>query len=198
MSPRYPRDWWLENIVTGFTIVVLAVTSRRYVFSATSYTLAVVFTAIHTMAAHYTYSEVPLDAWMEALTGRPMAHWTGWERNHFDRLVHFLYGLLLLWPFREVFFHMATPRHALWGYLLPFSFILSTSLGYEMLEWLAAVVLGGDAGMEFLGTQGDIWDAHWDLLAATLGAAMATGVMVAIRAATGRDFAREWGEASVR
>lgn len=194
IAPKYPQDWWLENIVTGFTVAVLAVTARWFVFSPTAYTLAVVFTAIHTMAAHYTYSEVPLDAWVRTLTGRTAREWFGWERNHFDRVVHFLYGLLLLWPYREAFFHVATPRHSFWGYLLPYSFILSTSLGYEMLEWLAATVLGGELGMAFLGTQGDVWDAHWDLLAATFGALLATGFLVGLHAITGRDFPREWGE----
>ena len=190
IAPLSRSDWWLENVLIFFTAAVLGISARWFVFSRTAYTLAVVFAAIHTVGSHYTYSEVPLGHWIEWLTGRALP----WERNHFDRLVHFLYGLLILWPYREAFFHAATPRHAFWGYLLPLSFILSTSMGYEMLEWAAAVVFGGELGMAFLGTQGDVWDAHWDLFWASAGALGATWIMIAIHAVTGRDFPREWGE----
>ncbi|MCB1232316.1 MAG: DUF2238 domain-containing protein [Verrucomicrobiae bacterium] len=188
IRPLSPSDWRLENVLILFTVAVLIVTARWFVFSRTAYTLVVIFAAIHTVGAHYTYAEVPIGRWIESLTGRSLP----WERNHFDRVVHFLYGLLILWPYREAFFHAATPSHPFWGYLLPLSFILSTSLGYELLEWAAAEVFGGDLGMAFLGTQGDVWDAHWDMLWASIGAVLATAIMIAIHATTGRDFPREW------
>lgn len=190
LSPHSRSDWWLENVLIFFTAAVLVITARWFVFSRTAYTLAFVFAFVHTLGSHYTYSEVPMAAWIESLTGWPLP----WERNHFDRVVHFLYGLLIFWPYREVFFHAATPRASFWGYLLPFSFILSTSLGYEMMEWAAAEIFGGELGMEFLGTQGDVWDAHWDLFWATAGAGLSALIMIGIRLVTGRDFSREWGE----
>ncbi len=190
ISPHSRSDWWLENVLIFFTAAVLAITARWFVFSRTAYTLVFGFAFLHTIGSHYTYSEVPMAEWIESLTGW---RWPG-ERNHFDRVIHFLYGLLILWPYREAFFHAAVPRAAFWGYLLPFSFILSTSLGYEMMEWAAAEIFGGDLGMAFLGTQGDVWDAHWDLFWATTGAGLAVLIMIALRLVTGRDFPREWGE----
>lgn len=49
-------------------------------------------------------------------------------------------------------------------------FIMSIAAGYEIIEWWYAAVEGGSAGVEFLGSQGDIWDAQKDMLSDTLGA----------------------------
>ena len=120
------------------------------------------------MGAHYTYSLVPYDAWVEALTGRTLSSLTGWERNHFDRLVHFSYGLLLAYPAREVFLRVADVR-GFWGYYLPLDVVMATSMLYELIEWGAASVFGGDLGVAYLGTQGDPWDAQKDMALATAG-----------------------------
>jgi putative membrane protein len=117
----------------------------------------------------------------------------GWERNHFDRLTHFCYGLLLAYPIREVFLRVADVR-GFWGYFLPLDFTMSTSMLYELIEWAAAEVFGGELGMAYLGTQGDVWDAHKDMALASLGAVIAMAVTAAINARLRRDFAREWAE----
>ena len=127
---------------------------------------------LHTIGAHYTYSLVPYDAWCEALTGRTLASFTGWERNHFDRLVHFSYGLLLAYPAREIFLRVADVR-GFWGYFLPLDVVMATSMLYELIEWGAASLFGGELGAAYLGTQGDPWDAHKDMALATLGAIVA-------------------------
>ena len=79
------------------------------------------------------------DRWVEALTGRTLSSRTGWERNHFDRLVHFCYGLLLAYPAREVFLRVADVR-GFWGYYLPLDVVMATSMLYELIEWGSAVV----------------------------------------------------------
>src|SRR3546814_18878427 len=83
----------------------------------------------------------------------------GWERNNFDRIVHFSYGFLLAYPLREIFLRVADAR-GFWGYFLPLDVALSTSALYELVEWMAAEVFGGDLGVASLGTQGDVWDAQ--------------------------------------
>ncbi len=96
----------------------------------------------------------------------------GWERNNFDRVVHFTYGLLLAYPMREVFLRVANVR-GFWGYFLPLDLTMSTSMLFELIEWAAAEVFGGDLGQAYLGTQGDVWDAHKDMALASLGALFA-------------------------
>jgi putative membrane protein len=113
------------------------------------------------------------------------------QRNHFDRLVHFSYGFLLSYPIREVFLRVANVR-GFWGYFLPLDVTMSTSMIYELIEWAAAVGIGGDLGAAYLGTQGDVWDAHKDMAMASLGALIAMTITAAINAKLNRDFAREF------
>src|SRR5688572_13123013 len=146
---------------------------------------------LHQVGAHYTYADVPYDAWFEALTGTSFNELVGWERNNFDRVIHFLYGLLLAYPIREVFLRIVDVR-GFWGYFLPLDLTMSTSMIYELIEWGAAVVFGGDVGMAYLGTQGDVWDAHKDMALASLGAICTMAVTLAINRGLGRDVAAEW------
>ena len=92
----------------------------------------------------------------------------GLERNHFDRLVHFSYGLLMAYPMRELFLRVADAR-GFWGYFLPLDLTLSTSALFELFEWVAAELFGGDLGVAYLGSQGDIWDAQKDMALARWG-----------------------------
>jgi putative membrane protein len=94
---------------------------------------------------------------------------------------------------REVFLRVADVR-GFWGYFLPLDLTMSTSMIYELLEWAAAAVVGGNLGQAYLGTQGDEWDAHKDMALASLGALIAMGVTAAINWRLQRDFAREWAE----
>ena len=71
---------------------------------------------------------------------------------------------------------------------------MSTSMIYELIEWGAAATFGGETGMAYLGTQGDVWDAHKDMALASLGACVTMGITVAINRATQRDFAAEWAD----
>ena len=114
-------------------------------------------------------------------------------RNHFDRLVHLAYGLLLAYPIREMFLRIGNVR-GFWGYFLPLDLTMSTSMLYELIEWGAAEAVGGDLGAAYLGTQGDIWDAHKDMALASLGALIAMTLIYLINRKMQRDFANEWAE----
>lgn len=100
---RERGDWLLENALVFAAVVFFAVFFRRLSFSRLSYGLIFVFLCLHEVGAHYTYAEVPYDAWWQSLTGRTFNSLVGWQRNNFDRVVHFCYGLLLAYPVREVF-----------------------------------------------------------------------------------------------
>jgi putative membrane protein len=167
--PNDRADWLLENALTACAIVLLAATWRRFRLQRSSYVVIGVFLALHTIGAHYTYAEVPYDAAFRRLTGTGLNELLGWERNNFDRVVHFAYGLLLSVPIREVFVRVARVD-GFWGYFLPLDLTMSSSMLYELLEWAAALLFGGDLGMAYLGTQGDVWDAHKDMALASLGA----------------------------
>jgi putative membrane protein len=136
---------------------------------------------------------VPYDAWFRSLTGVSFNGLVGWERNNFDRVVHFSYGLLLAYPIREMFLRVADVR-GFWGYFLPLDLTMSTSMLFELIEWGAAEAFGGDLGQAYLGTQGDVWDAHKDMALASLGALIAMLVTFALNRRYQRDFNREWAE----
>ena len=193
ISPLYREDWIIENLLVVVFVAGMAATWRWFPFSRVSYTLIFLFLCLHAVGAHYTYAQVPYNEWTQALFGRSLNEAMGWERNHFDRLVHFCYGLLLAYPIREVFLRVANVR-GFWGYFLPLDVAMSTSMAYELIEWGAALLLGGELGMAYLGTQGDIWDAHKDMALASLGAMIAMGVVVTVNLSLQRDFAREWAE----
>jgi putative membrane protein len=193
IAPWHRADWALENALVVVFVVVLAATCKRFTLSRVSYTLIFVFLCLHEVGAHYTYAEVPYDQWFQALTGRTFNSLVGWERNNFDRVIHFSYGLLLAYPVREVFCRVASAR-GFWAYFLPLDLTMSTSMIYELVEWAAAEVFGGELGMAYLGTQGDVWDAHKDMGLASLGALLAMLVTFAINRALQRDFAAEWAD----
>lgn len=193
IDPLYRHDWLLENaLVFGFALG-LALSWRWFMFSRISATLIFVFLCLHEVGAHYTYAEVPYDDWVRALTGASLNEAMGWERNHFDRSVHLSYGLLLAYPIREIFIRVADAK-GFWSYFLPLDLTMSTSMIFELFEWGAAEVFGGELGMAYLGTQGDVWDAHKDMALASLGALVAMGVTAAINVNLQSDFAREWAE----
>jgi putative membrane protein len=193
IAPLDRPAWALENALVVVFAIALGFSQRTLPLSRVSYTLIFLFLAVHEIGAHYTYSNVPYEAWFQSLFGVSLNQKVGWERNQFDRVVHFLYGLLLAYPVREVVLRIANLR-GFWGYFLPLDFTMSTSMIYELVEWAAAELFGGDLGAVYLGTQGDIWDAHKDMALASLGALIAMLLTAAINARFQRDFAREWIE----
>jgi len=193
IHPWYRNPWLLENVLALAAIALLAGFHRKLLFSRVSYTLIFLFMCLHQIGAHYTYSETPYDVWCQHLTGRTFNSLVGWERNNFDRVVHFSYGLLLAYPIREIFLRVVNVR-GFWGYFLPLDLTMSTSMLYELLEWATSLVFGGDLGHAYLGTQGDEWDAHKDMALASLGAVIAMSITALINWRLQRDFAQEWAE----
>ena len=193
INPIDRHDWMLENVLVIGFVIVLAATLRYFPLSRTSYTLIFIFLMLHETGSHYTYALVPYDEWSRRVLGFSINELLGFERNHFDRLTHFSYGLLLAYPIREVFIRIADAR-GFWSYFLPLDVTISTSALYELVEWGAAEFFGGDLGQAYLGTQGDVWDAHKDMGLATLGALLTMTLGASIHKASRHDFAREWNE----
>lgn len=192
-APHDRADWLLENLLVALFIAAAAIGHRGLRLSRLSWLLIFCFLCLHEVGAHFTYSEVPYDDWARALFGLGVSDAFGLERNHFDRVVHFAYGLLLAYPAREVFLRIADVR-GFWGYFLPLDLTMSTSMLFELVEWGAAEIFGGELGVAYLGTQGDPWDAQKDMALASLGALVAMVVTAVVNRRLNRDFAREWRE----
>ena len=154
--------WMAEIIPVVLVFLGLVLTYRHFQFSNTAYALMAFWLFWHTLGGHYTFANVPFD-WFNQLIGA--------ERNHFDRIAHFSVGFYAF-PAAEWMLRRGHCRY-IPANLFALLLVMGIAAGYEIVEWWYAVVEGGDAGIEFLGSQGDIWDAQKDMLADTLGALFA-------------------------
>lgn len=164
IEPVFPDDWWLENLLVFAGVPLIVGLGFYFRLSNLSYTLITLFMVLHLIGSHYTYAEVPF--------GETLRAWLGAERNMYDRLVHFSFGLLLAYPVREVFVRITRAR-GVWSYYLPVELTLAFSAIYELIEWGAAAGVDPQAGLAFLGAQGDVWDAQKDMAAAGVGSVVA-------------------------
>ncbi len=170
LEPSSRAVWFAEIIpAIGILIAIWAI-SIHYQFSNTAYLLMFIWLCLHTIGAKYTFAEVPFD-WFNNLIGS--------ERNNFDRVAHFAIGLYA-YPIAEYLIHNKkfNPTFSCWFALFA---IMSLAAGYEIIEWWYAELAGGDEGIAFLGSQGDIWDAQKDMLCDTTGAILSLFLMSAQR-----------------
>ncbi len=164
ISPFDRFDWLLENVLVFIYVLVLVATYRRFAFSNVSYALFAAFLTLHLVGSHYTYAETPI--------GHSAKEIFSLSRNPYDRIVHFAYGLLLTYPLYELL-RREGRLSILWAAFIAVNLILSSSGFYEVLEGVVAMVVSPELGNAYLGTQGDIWDAQRDMLAAIAGAILA-------------------------
>lgn len=193
ITPYDRSDWALENLLVIIAAIAFALTYKKFPFSRLSYSLIFCFLVLHEVGAHYTYAKVPYNSFFQNYFQLNIDELFSWERNNFDRVVHFLYGLLLAYPIREFYYRIADAK-GFWGYFLPLELTMATSMIFELFEWAAAEIFGGDLGIAYLGTQGDIWDAHKDMALASLGATMTMLITLAVNIKLQRNFDREWDE----
>jgi putative membrane protein len=168
---KFYEDWRIENYLTIPFLVLIYWLHRWFRFSDLSYGVMFVYMMLHIYGSHYTYAEVPFGDWMEYVSGL--------ARNHYDRIVHFSFGFLLAYPIREVVLRVTGAR-GFWGLYIPIEFVLAFSAIYEILEWIVALVYGGDLGVAYLGTQGDEWDAIKDMTLAGTGSVIAIGIVMIV------------------
>lgn len=160
VRPIDPRDWFMENVLVFFVAAAAVATYRRYPLSDLSYAMLALFLSIHAVGAHYTYARVPVGYWFQETFQL--------SRNHFDRVAHFCFGLLIAYPMREIFLRVARTRE-FWAYYLPVDMTLAFSALFEIFEsWIVRMV-NPALGEAYLGAQGDIWDAQKDMTAALTG-----------------------------
>ena len=154
------RDVWIVEVIPIIiTFLILATTFKKFRFSNFSYTLMSLWMFWHTVGGHYTFANVPFDFVTDLF---------GFERNNFDRIGHFIVGFYAF-SVAELLVRKKWAGPVLASFFGLF-FIATVAAGYEIIEWLYAVADGSKTGVEFLGAQGDIWDAQEDMLADILGA----------------------------
>jgi putative membrane protein len=162
LEPLDRSVWIVEVIPVVGVYLLLVLTYKNFQFSNTSYTLMSIWLFWHTVGGHYTFANVPFDFITELFE---------FERNHFDRIGHLVVGFYA-YPMAEFLVRKNYTNKVLASFFGLF-FIMSIAASYEIIEWAYAVIEGGNTGIEFLGSQGDIWDAQKDMLLDTIGAIIA-------------------------
>ncbi len=185
INPVDRGTWLVENILVVLFALLLVVLAHYFKLSDVSYTFITVYLILHLIGAHWTYSEVPFGNFLQELIHSP--------RNMYDRVVHFSFGLLMVYPIREVFVRV-TGAKGVWGYYFPLDVVLSFSAIYEIIEWLTAQIADPSTGMSFLGSQGDIWDTQKDMAAAGVGALIAVSIVLTINYLYNRKLGAEMRE----
>lgn len=172
IHPLWPAEQALQSSLTIAAFVWLALHARRWRMRDGEFLAICTFIAAHCIAARWLYSNVPYDEWL-----RNWLRWSpqqsfGWTRNNFDRLVHLLYGLCLL-PAIHTALRQRWPLGKGQSFTIGVMLIMCTSLIYEWGEWVVALSLSPKDAEAYNGQQGDMWDAHKDMLMATIGALLA-------------------------
>jgi putative membrane protein len=153
--------WWLEASPGLAGLTLLIATYRRFRFTTLCYTLIALHICLLCVGGHYTYARVPLFNWIEPIFG--------WHRNHYDRLGHLMQGFVPAVIAREVLLRFEVLKRRKWLAFLVLSICMGISAFYELIEWFTALASGA-AAIDFLGTQGDVWDTQEDMFCAFIGA----------------------------
>ncbi|TVO68053.1 DUF2238 domain-containing protein [Denitromonas ohlonensis] len=164
ISPHDRLTWWMEVAPVLMALPLLMATHRRYPLTRLVLALIAVHALILILGATYTYARVPLGFWLQDVFD--------FARNPYDRIGHFAQGFVPAMVARELLLRLQVLRRPRWLFFLVCCICLAISATYELIEWLAAVVMGGQAE-DFLGTQGDPWDTQSDMALALLGAVFA-------------------------
>lgn len=156
--------WFLEVFPVLVAIPLLALTREGFPLTRLLYWLIFVHALILMVGGHYTYARVPLGFWMQ--------DWFDLARNHYDRIGHIAQGFVPAMITREILLRRSPLVRGKWLFFLVLCVCMFVSVFYEFIEWWVALIAEG-ASIEFLGTQGDVWDTHWDMFLALCGAILA-------------------------
>jgi putative membrane protein len=171
IQPRWPLEQALHSSLTVLGLIWLVWHAKKHSMKTWDFFAICFFIAIHCIAARWLYSNVPYDEWSMAVLNWSPQQAFGFERNHFDRLIHFLYGVCFI-PALTNFVRGKHNIAIVNAFVIGVMLIMCSSVLYEWLEWAIALSLSPDQAEAYNGQQGDIWDAHMDMLLATLGAVL--------------------------
>lgn len=164
-APDAGRTSWLLEVGPGLLgIAVAAAVHRRLPLSHWVHVCIFLHLLILIYGGYYTYALTPLGNWAKDAFG--------FARNHYDRIGHLALGVFPAFVIREVLLKKTALARDGWLYFLVLCVVLAVAAFWELLEWWVTLLVAGDVGQAFLGSQGDVWDAQWDMLLALLGAAL--------------------------
>jgi len=160
INPRNYGHWIGEAAAPIVGLIILISTFNKFRYTVFTYSFILLSCWLMFIGAHYTFSRVPLFDWIRDYFGQ--------DRNNFDKLGHFVQGIIPVLLSRELFLR----RKIVSGYklisFLSFCIVMATTSVYELIEYLVCIIANGNP-KTFLGTQGDIWDTESDMLSAALG-----------------------------
>ena len=164
IDPYDCLTWWLEVAPALVGLVLMALTHKRFPLTTMLYVLILIHSLILFVGGHYTYARVPAFDWLRDTFEL--------SRNHYDRVGHLAQGFIPAMIARELLLRLTPLKRGGWLFFLVLCVCLAISAVYELIEWGAAMALGGSAE-EFLALQGDVWDTQKDMALAGIGAVLA-------------------------
>lgn len=173
IKPMWPLEQALHSSLTVVGLAALWWVDRRWPLDGGAFAAICGFVALHCIGARWLYSNVPYETWLQALAGWSPGAAFGWQRNHFDRLIHLLYGACFTPALAQLARHAWPALRGGQAFVLAVMAVMCSSLVYEWLEWGIALALSPEAAEAYNGQQGDVWDAHADMLLATIGSLLA-------------------------
>ncbi len=165
IGPAQRSVWWMETTPVWVGGAVLLLRWRAFPWTPLACALMTVFAIILCVGGHYTYAEVPLGEWM-----REHLRFLDLQRNDFDRVGHFVQGVTPALLARELLLRCTPLRPGKALFWCVTCIALALSAFYELTEWWTTLIADPEAGIAFLGSQGDVWDAQWDMTCALSGA----------------------------
>lgn len=171
IRPFDRQAWILENILLIIFAAGFLLPHSRLQLSTASHFCVAAFVILHIVGAHYTYAQMPVGLWAKNYFDLP--------RNPYDRFAHGAFGFLLALPIRELLLRFTGTKRT-WSSWLALTVILAVSGLFEIIESTVAEMVAPGKGVDWLGGQGDEWDAQNDMAAAMVGALLMLAV-IAIR-----------------
>lgn len=168
LYPKWPVEQALHSSLTLVGFALLWYCSKRLEMSDRDFLMVALFLSVHSIAARWLYSYVPYDAWVKSLFDISINKTFGWTRNQFDRLFHFLFGLCFtpgIISYAQRAYRLTRRR----AWYVAISAVMIASPWYEWFELVIAMTLPAEDAESYNGQQGDMWDAHKDMLVATIG-----------------------------
>ncbi|WP_024833039.1 DUF2238 domain-containing protein [Ruminiclostridium josui] len=164
--------WWYESIIPIIVLTALVFLYTKNRLTNTAYFCVLVVLVLHAVGAHYTYAACPIGAWV--------SRFFGMQRNHFDRMVSFVFGLLISIPVLESIYYRLRIRY-IGSCMLSVIIILAAASMYEIFQMFSAMFLSDGRIEVFLGYQGDLWDSQKDMMLAVLGSLISMSTCIILR-----------------